>query len=329
MMKIDEHAITVEGLTKRYADVLAVDDISFNVRGGEVFAFLGPNGAGKTTTVEIICGSRRPTAGVVRVLGMDVASRKSEIVRRIGVLPQGGSSFDRLTVQETIRYYARLFSIRDVDVDGLMRLTNLTDKRDVQYQNLSGGTQQRLGIVLALVHDPELVFLDEPTTGLDPHARRSVWEVLQRLREQGKTVFLTTHYMEEAESLADTVAIISNGRVIASGSPQSLIDASARDMRLTLASTDERIGEFVRAKGLVPIAHESGGSGGSGVSDNGDITLRVATTEDLLALLAAMKDASIALPRIDIRRPTLEEVYLDLTGEPLDDELPAARGVRP
>ena len=173
-----------------------------------MFAFLGPNGAGKSTTAEVIETIRVPTSGTVTVLGMDVTKRKAEVVRRIGVLPQNFSSFDRITVRESLQYYARVFGCR-ADIDALMDLTNLRDKSAAQFNTLSGGLKQRLGIAVALVSDPEIVFLDEPTTGLDPHARRQVWEVLKGLKDRGKTVFLTTHYMEEAELLADTVAIIS------------------------------------------------------------------------------------------------------------------------
>src|SRR5512146_97928 len=215
-----EYAIEVENLTKRYGDLLAVNGISFNVKEGEVFAFLGPNGAGKTTTVEIIEMIRKPTSGKVRLLGMNVTKKKRAIVPRIGVLPQDFSSFDRITVRETMQYYSRLFSRAHADIDGLIELVNLKDKAKEQYKNLSGGLKQRLGIAIALVNDPEVVFLDEPTTGLDPQARHEIWEVLVGLKKKGKTVFLTTHYMEEAELLADTVAIISRGKIIAMGSPE-------------------------------------------------------------------------------------------------------------
>src|SRR5512141_2231253 len=241
MAKPAEHAIEVENLTKRYGDLLAVNGISFNVRKGEVFAFLGPNGAGKTTTVEIIDMIRRPTSGKVRLLGMDVTKKKRTIVPRIGVLPQDFSSFDRITVRETLQYYSRLFSRtrrlrRNADIDGLIELVNLKDKAEEQYKNLSGGLQQRLGIAIALVNDPEVVFLDEPTTGLDPRYRHGGWEVLLGLKKKGKTIFLTTHYMEEAELLADTVAIISKGKVIAMGSPGELIETNAHYQVLTRKS---------------------------------------------------------------------------------------------
>ena len=235
-----EHAIDVERLTKRYGDLVAVNDISFHVKAGEVFLFLGPNGAGKSTTLEIIETIRTPTSGRVRLLGMDIATRKRDIVPRIGVLPQGFSSFDRITVRETIQYYARLYGRGSADVGALIKLANLGDKSQEQFKNLSGGLKQRLGIAIALVNDPEVVFLDEPTTGLDPRARREVWEVLLSLKRNGKTVFLTTHYMEEAELLADTVAIISKGKIVAMGSPDQLIERNANYLTLTVKAIDGR-----------------------------------------------------------------------------------------
>ena len=250
-MTIDtEHAIEVEKLTKRYGELLAVNDISFTVNRGEMFALLGPNGAGKTTAVEIIDTIRTPTSGKVTLLGMDVTKKKHAIVRRIGVLPQGFSSFDRITVRETLQYYSRLYCCRNTDIDGLIDLVNLKDKTKEQYKNLSGGLRQRLGIAIALVNDPEVVFLDEPTTGLDPRARHEVWKVLQGLKKKGKTVFLTTHYMEEAELLADTVAIISKGKITAMGSPGELIENNANYLILTLQSVDEKVFEIVRKIGL-------------------------------------------------------------------------------
>src|SRR5271157_2353150 len=253
MLKEAERVIDVEKLTKRYGRVLAVNAISFSVGKGEVFALLGPNGAGKTTTVEIIDTIRTPTSGKVRLLGMDVTKKKHDIVSRIGVLPQGFSSFDRITVRETLQYYSRLFCCVNIDIDALIELVNLKDKTKEQYKNLSGGLKQRLGIAIALVNDPEVVFLDEPTTGLDPRARREVWEVLQGLKKKGKTIFLTTHYMEEAEILADTVAIISKGRIIATGSPAELIENNTNYLVLTLQSVDANAFEIIRKLGFEPV----------------------------------------------------------------------------
>jgi len=307
-----EYAIEVDGLTKRYGDLLAVNDISFTVKKGEVFAFLGPNGAGKTTTVEIIETIRTPTSGKVILLGMDVTKKKRDIVQRIGVLPQGFSSFDRITVRETIQYYSRLFSVHS-DIDGLIELVNLRDKANEQYKNLSGGLQQRLGIAIALVNDPEVVFLDEPTTGLDPRARREVWEVLQGLKEKGKTVFLTTHYMEEAELLADRVAIISRGKIIAMGSPRELIADNANYQVLTLQSVDDQVFEIVRKTGFEPY-----------LDDHKNIRVRVEQTDHVLQILNAIKAAGASYLGLDVRKPNLEEVFLKLTGEALQEN-PADR----
>ena len=303
MTKDTAPAIDVAHLTKRYDDLLAVDDISFTVRTGELFAFVGPNGAGKTTTVEIIDTIRTPTSGTVRLLGMDVTKRKRDILPRIGVLPQGFTSFDRITVAETIQYYSRLFSRRNTDVEGLIRLVNLEDKSEEQFQNLSGGLKQRLGIAVALVNDPEVVFLDEPTTGLDPRARREVWEVLLGLKKKGKTVFLTTHYMEEAELLADTVAIISRGRIIAMGSPEEIIQTNAKYLVLTLKSADDTALEIVRTMGFEPVQ-----------DDHRNITVNVAHSSDVRKILNALTDAEASFLTLDVRNPSLEVVFLELIG---------------
>jgi ABC-2 type transport system ATP-binding protein len=310
-------AIEVENLTKCYGNLTAVNDISFTVRKGEVFALLGPNGAGKTTTVEIIETIRRPTSGKVRLLGMDVTREKSGIVPRIGVLPQGFSSFDRITVRETLQYYSRLFSCSNADIDGLIALVNLSDKANAQYKKLSGGLKQRLGIAIALVNDPEVVFLDEPTTGLDPRARREVWEVLLGLKNAGKTVFLTTHYMEEAELLADTVAIISKGRIIAMDAPVQLIERNADYLVLTLQSVNEKAAEVVGKMGFEPE-----------LTPRKDITIRVARTDDVRLILNAMKDAGASFLTMDVRKPNLEEVFLKLTGEALHEGACGGKGVK-
>jgi len=302
MAKEAEPAIKVEKLTKRYGNLLAVDDISFNVRQGELFALLGPNGAGKTTTVEIIDTIRTPTSGKVTLLGMDVTKKKHDIVPHIGVLPQGFSSFDRITVRETLQYYSRLFCCMNIDIDGLVELVDLKDKAKELYKNLSGGLKQRLGIAIALVNDPEVLFLDEPTTGLDPRARREVWKVLLGLKKKGKTVFLTTHYMEEAELLADTVAIISKGKIITMGSPEALIESNANYLVLTLKPVDEKAVEIVRKMNYEPV-HDN----------HKDITVRVEHTDDVQKILNAIKDAGYPLHSMDVRKPNLEEVFLKLT----------------
>jgi len=302
----NEYAIKVENLTKRYGELLAVNDISFTVKRGEVFALLGPNGAGKTTTVEIIDTIREPTSGKVTLLGMDVTKKKHDIVPRIGVLPQGFTSFDRITVRETLQYYSRLYCGSNTDIDGLIELVNLKDKANEQYRNLSGGLKQRLGIALSLVNDPEVVFLDEPTTGLDPRARREVWEVLLGLKKKGKTVFLTTHYMEEAELLADIVAIISKGKIIAMGSPAELIERNTKYLVLTLQSVDKKTFEVIRKMGFEPV-----------LDIHRQIKISVSNTNDVQKILNAITDAGAMYHGLNVSKPNLEEVFLKLTGEAL------------
>ena len=304
----------VDQLCKRYGALLAVDDVSFTVERGEVFAFLGPNGAGKSVTVEVIETIRAPTSGKVTVLGLDVGKRKAEIVRRIGVLPQNFSSFDRITVRESLRYYARVFGCK-ADIDALMDLTNLRDKADAQFNTLSGGLKQRLGIAAALVNDPEVVFLDEPTTGLDPHARRQVWDVLKGLKNRGKTVFLTTHYMEEAELLADTVAIISRGKIVAIDSPARLTEKHAEQTRLTLESIDAAALGLIQKMGFVPTR-----------TGDGNICVPVGNADDVRAILEEIQRAGLALPGLDVRKPNLEEVFLKLTAASRDDRANGGAG---
>ena len=315
MAREAEHVIEVENLTKRYGDLLAVNDISFTVREGEVFAFLGANGAGKTTTVEIIETIRTPTSGKVRLLGMDVTKRKGDLVPRIGVLPQGFSSFDRITVRETLQYYSRLFGRRDTDVDGLIALADLKDKTQEQFMNLSGGLKQRLGIAVALVNDPEVVFLDEPTTGLDPRARRKVWDILLGLKNQGKTIFLTTHYMEEAEFLADRVAIISKGRIVALDSPGHLTESNANCMVLTLQSVDERASGIIRNIGFEPVQ-----------DNRWNLKVRLERTDNVLRILNAIQAGGATFLGLDVRKPNLEEVFLRLTGEALPEDPAGGKG---
>ena len=218
-------AIEVAGLVKRYGALAAVDGIGFSVPPGTVFSFLGPNGAGKTTTTEILEGLRRATEGEVRVLGLDPWTEGAELHRRIGVIPQDFRFFEKITPKEAIEYYRALFHTH-VDPHTLLEQVELADKANSRFDTLSGGQKQKLGLALALTNDPEICFLDEPTTGLDPHARRAIWAVIRTLKREGRTVFLTTHYLEEAELLADRVAIIHRGKIIASGSPAEIIRAT-------------------------------------------------------------------------------------------------------
>ncbi|MEM3880872.1 MAG: ABC transporter ATP-binding protein [Candidatus Bathyarchaeia archaeon] len=241
--------VEVDSLVKRYGQLIAVDHISFVVYEGEVFAFLGPNGAGKTTTVEILECLRPLTSGSARVLGYDVTRREDvkEIKKRIGVLPQDFSALDKLTVKENIALIGDMYD-RHLDIAEVIELLDLKDKANVRFENLSGGLKQRVGVAAALVNDPQLIFLDEPTTGLDPKARRDVWAVIANLKRLGKTVFLTTHYMEEAQVLADRVAIINKGKIAAIGAPQELISQHGGLKILKIRGGDKALASVLQKK---------------------------------------------------------------------------------
>jgi len=304
-----DKVVQVEKLSKKYKDTLAVNGISFSLSKGEVFAFLGPNGAGKTTTVEILECLRAPTGGQAKVLDYDVSKRsdQGEIRKRIGVLPQDFNAIDRLTVRENINYFGAMFD-HQLDADQLIELVDLKDKRDAQFKTLSGGLKQRVGLAVALVNDPALVFLDEPTTGLDPRARRDVWYVIERLKKQGKTVFLTTHYMDEAEYLADTVSIIDHGQIIASGTPDQLIDTHGGKKTLIIRDAGE--------EGLkqLPV-----GLPKAELRNAGDIAIPLNNGE-LTSILMSLGQTPLHDKEIEVRRPTLDDVFLNLAGRRVSEE---------
>jgi len=299
-------AIEVKDLVKKYGDLTAVDSISFTINKGEIFSFLGPNGAGKTTTVEMLECLRKPTSGRAYVLGFDISKDQDEIKKRIGVLPQEFNTFDSLTVRENLQYFAGMFG-SSVDVDGLIKLVDLEDKRNEQYKKLSGGLKQRLGVAMALVNDPEIVFLDEPTGGLDPKARHEVWNVIRGLKKQGKTVFLTTHYMEEAEVLSDTVTIIHKGKIVATGTPEELITRYGQRNLLILKNTDKVAVPLIETLGL-----EAGFDG-----DAGDVKVTLNRSVDVSEIVRALTLKQIAFGELQLKRSSLEDVFLNLTGETL------------
>jgi ABC-2 type transport system ATP-binding protein len=304
-----ELAISVEKLTKRYGDLTAVNDISFEVKRGEIFAFLGPNGAGKTTTVEILVGLRKPASGGATVLGFDIAKDREEIKKRIGVLPQSFNTYDRLTVKENIEYFAGMFD-SSPDVDGLIKLVDLEDKKKDQFRNLSGGLKQRLGIAVALVNDPEVVFLDEPTSGLDPKARHSVWRLIENLHDEGKTVFLTTHYMEEAEALADRVGIIHNGKIVALDEKDKLIAEHGKKNMLVLRKADPKAVSAIGKLGLKANYDES----------EGDVTIHLNHAVAVSDIMQTLNTARVSYSELQLKRSSLEDVFLNLTGEELGKE---------
>lgn len=312
MLHQNEHAIEVDSLMKKYGDLTAVDSISFTVKKGEIFAFLGPNGAGKTTTVEILECLRKATGGKAYVLGYDVSKEGREIKKHIGVLPQSFNSFDRLTVKETIEYYAAMFGAK-ADADHLISLVDLNDKKNDLFKNLSGGLKQRLGVAVALVNNPEILFLDEPTAGLDPNARHEVWNVIRGLKEQGKTVFLTTHYMEEAEILADTVIIIHKGKIVATGSPEELIDNHGTRNFLILQKADKNAVPIIQKMGM-EVKYDG---------EKGDVHVTLNHNLGVSDVLHALTLENIGFGELQLKRSSLEDVFLNLTGEKLDEDVKA------
>jgi len=303
----NDYAIEVSNLKKCYGDLWAVNGVSFKVRRGEVLAFLGPNGAGKTTLVEMLEFIRPPTSGDIRLLGRELRSNKEYISQRIGVLPQEFKSYERLTVRETLVYFQRLYR-KGEDVDKILKWVGLEDKRDTFYMHLSGGLKQRLGVGIALVNDPEIVFLDEPTTGLDPKARKDVWELISHLKKRGKTVFLTTHYMEEAEYLADNVIIIHHGKIIAQGTTEELIWKYGKSEVLTISKCNVgKVSKLLKDHDLKPWV------------TNSNVSARIKGKDIILEVLTSLKEKDISYDQVDIKRPSLEEVFLNLTGATLKE----------
>jgi ABC-2 type transport system ATP-binding protein len=310
---VEEIVIRIEGLRKGYGKVVAVDGVNLTVNRGEVFGILGPNGAGKTTTLEMIEGLRKPDAGEIEVAGYDAVRESEDLKRIIGVQLQGTALFDYLTVRETLKLFADLYGAdgSPVRIRQLLEVVSLTEQAKSRVEDLSGGQQQRLSLGLALVNDPKIVFLDEPTTGLDPQARRNLWGLIQHIRSEGKTVVLTTHCMEEAEELCDRVAIMDRGRVLISDTPLALVCSLNMDATI-LASVETEPGEHLDADlDLLP--------GVTGKERNGnDLRLR---TEDaqttIIGLMKLAAERGMRLRNLSVRSANLEDVFITYTGREL------------
>lgn len=294
--------IEVVHITKRFKQVLAVNNVSFEVKQGEVFGLLGPNGAGKTTTLEIIEMLQKPDSGEVFIAGMNIRTHAQEIKQKIGVQFQSTSLYDKITVKECLELFAHYYP-SSANADTLLEWVNLQEKARTYTKHLSGGQKQRLVLALALVNNPEIVFLDEPTTGLDPQARRNIWDIVQKLKEQGKTVVLTTHYMDEAERLCDRLAIMDNGKIISTGSPQYLIHQAQLPTALIIekSALDSNVLEkdfyFVQQDGKY-----------------------VLKTQDINTTLQRLiSESRINLNEVSIQKPTLEDLFIHLTGKTLRD----------
>ena len=293
-------AIAVHDLRKRYDDVEAVSGIDFTVAEGEVVALLGPNGAGKTTTIEILEGFRARTSGDVEVLGVDPADGGADLRHRLGIVLQSCGIDPYLTVAEVITMH-RDYYRRQRDVDEVIALVGLSEKRNTRVKLLSGGQQRRLDVALGLIGDPELLFLDEPTTGFDPSARRQAWEIVRNLRSLGKTVLLTTHYMDEAQHLADRVIVIARGTIVAEGPPETIAGRAS-------AATTIRFSVPAAAASTMPLA--------AARHDNGTFAIESSDpTRDLYRLTTWAIDARVTLDQLTVSQPSLEDVYLQLIGE--------------
>jgi ABC-2 type transport system ATP-binding protein len=296
--------IQVSGVRKTYGAMVAVDGVSFEVNDGEIFGLIGPNGAGKTTTMECIEGLRRPDRGTISVLGLDPFRDVYKLQDRIGVQLQQAQLQKRIKVWEAVDLWASLYKKKAVDGKVLLEQLGLTDKRDAWFMNLSGGQKQRLFIALALINDPEVVFLDELTTGLDPQSRRAIWELVRGIRERGKTVFLTTHLMEEAERLCDRVAIIEHGRIIDIDAPERLVDRHCPERSVVLATDDpgaeERFRAIPRVETVTRVELR--------------YTIRGRGDDLVTEVIRCLSDNHIRVTDFRTILPNLEDVFLKLTG---------------
>jgi ABC-2 type transport system ATP-binding protein len=295
--------IAVRDLRKSYGSLAAVDGVSFEVEQGEFFGILGPNGAGKTTTLEMLEGLRQPDSGTLTVLGLPAWPRNPALLPRMGVQLQSSSFFERLTAREQIGTFASLYGVSARRADEMLGVVGMDEQADVRTEKLSGGQSQRLSIACALVHDPELVFMDEPTGALDPQARRNLWDLLRQINADGRTVVLTTHHMDEAEVLCDRVAIMDHGKVLELGSPAALVRDIDHSVRISVESG------LLSARAAAAVAAAAGGA--AEVTDDG-VTLTFATRQPA-GVLAVLADRN-ALAGLRVQGATLEDVFLKLTG---------------
>jgi ABC-2 type transport system ATP-binding protein len=306
-------ALCVRGLRKAYKDVVAVNGLDLEVRAGECFGLLGPNGAGKTTTVEICEGLTEPDSGEVAVLGLRWDSGAAELRQRLGIQLQDTQLSEKLTVQETVRLF-RSFFRRGAGVSAVIARVQLEEKQNSRVGDLSGGQKQRLALACALVGDPDFLFLDEPTTGLDPQARRQLWDLIEEFKKSGRTILLTTHYMDEAERLCDRVAIMDHGKEIALGSPRQLIAANCAEQMVEFSA-----GNGSRTVDLPALRQVEGVR--EVRAENGSVLLQVAELHTAVpAILAELTRQNVPLTELRTHSATLEDVFVTLTGRHLRDE---------
>jgi len=308
---MSNHIIKVENLVKRFGKLVAVDDISFSVAPGEIFGFLGPNGAGKTTTINILCTLSKPTSGQAIIDGFDVVHQQRKVRQSIGLVFQDPSLDERLSGLQNLRFHALVYNmpalVRKQRIEQVLRMVELWDKRNSEVRTYSGGMKRRLELARGLLHHPKVLFLDEPTLGLDPQTRNRLWEYILELRQQeGTTIFLTTHYMDEAAN-ADRIAIIDYGKIVALDTPEQLKKTVGGDIVFVKTDNDDRAAEEIRLRYLVEVKRDSEG-----------LTFRIANGEEFLPNF--IKEFATGILSVSLRRPTLDDVFLKLTGRKIREE---------
>jgi ABC-2 type transport system ATP-binding protein len=299
--------IEISSVKKSYGSLKAVDGVTFSVEEGEIFALLGPNGAGKTTLIEILEGLRKRDEGTVKILGLDPWENGNLLYKKIGVIPQNFTFFEKSTPREAVKYYAILFGV-SVDPDEILKEVLLEDSASVLYENLSGGQKQKVGLALALVNSPELLFLDEPTTGLDPNARRVIWDVIRGLKKMGKTIILTSHYLDEAQQLSDRVAIMNHGKIVAMGTADEIIAEHGTGERLEIHGS-EKLASYVKANTDLKVEYDGKGLLSVGLNQK----------TDAIDALAAVKQSGLDWGEIRTHEDSLDDVFVKLVRGTMDE----------
>jgi ABC-2 type transport system ATP-binding protein len=301
--------IEVSSLKKYYGNVKAVDDISFTVSDGEVFGLLGPNGAGKTTAIEVLEGLRERDGGDVKVFGLDPWKSGYDLHKRIGVIPQEFNFFEKITPREAIIYYGDLFNVK-VDPDEILREVLLEESAGTNFDSLSGGQKQKTGLALSLVNSPDLLFLDEPTTGLDPTARRAIWEVIRMLKSKGKTIVLTTHYLDEAQQLSDRVAIMDHGKIVAMGTSEEIIEQYGSSERLEIRGP-QKLAEYIKANTKLQVDYDKA---------RGEIIISLTDKTNALEALTAASKSGMEWREIHTRQDSLDDVFVRLVSGIINEQ---------
>lgn len=304
---VKEIVISASGLRKSFGEIEAVKGIDFEVNKGEIFALLGPNGAGKTTTVSILEGILKRDSGRISILGMDPWSEHTSLKSRIGVMPQEFNFFEKLTPRDSLRFYCQLFKSNSNPMD-LLKLVLLEDSADKPFDKLSGGQKQKLGLALSLVSNPEVLFLDEPTTGLDPAARRAIWDIILKFKEQGKTIVLTTHYMEEAERLSDRIAIVNRGEVVIAGTPGQIVADHGSGRRLVIKTNSDLAGYL--SENSVTFRKR-----------NHEIEIPLVKNASVADLVSLIEESGIEYSELTVTNDRLEDIFIRLVGEMTEGEL--------